>query len=366
MGIQTENLSVGYGKQVVLSGVNLEVGAGKILTLIGPNGSGKSTILKTITQQLAVLGGRVLFVEQMGKGSKDMGEMSGNEIAKTMAMVMTKHPTPELMSCREVVGTGRYPYVGHMGILGREDWQKVDQAMEAVSALEVADRSFYEISDGQRQRVMLARALCQEPEALILDEPTSYLDMRYKLDILEKIRGLAKSRKIAVIMSLHELDLAMKLSDHVACVNGETIARIGPPEEIFAGGYVQQLYGVEKEAFNPLTGAMYLRSAKADPEVFVIGGGGEGSPVYYRLQREEIPFAAGILFENDLEMDAAKACASSVISVKAFSPIGEEQLSAGKKMIDQCRKVICAVSSFGPLNEANRELMEYAKKQGKL
>jgi iron complex transport system ATP-binding protein len=360
IGLKTENLSVGYGKKILLSGVGLEVKAGKILTLIGPNGSGKSTILKTITRQLRTLGGKILLLD------RDMEELPGEEIAKTLSMVMTERPTPELMTCREVVGTGRYPYVGLMGILGKEDWKKVEEALETVSAKEVADKSFYEISDGQRQRVMLARALCQEPRVLVLDEPTSYLDMRFKLDILESIRRLAKERKIAIIMSLHELDLAMKVSDEIACVDGIGISRLGTPEEVFRGTYVQELYGVSKESYEPLTGELFLSSKGIQPKVFVIGGGGEGIPTYYRLQREEIPFAAGILFENDLEMAAARACASKVISVAAFSEMGEEALKRAKECMDECETVFCPLTTFGPLNEANKALLEYAQNCGKL
>ncbi|MBP5282553.1 MAG: ABC transporter ATP-binding protein [Lachnospiraceae bacterium] len=363
-GLRTEKLKVGYGKKVLLSDVELSVQAGSVLTLIGPNGSGKSTILKTLTSQLKSMGGRVLFLGE--KGEKDMNDMSGAEIAKSLSMVMTERPTPELMTCREVVGTGRYPYVGMLGILGIEDWQKVDEAMETVCAAEVAQQSFYEISDGQRQRVMLARALCQEPEVLVLDEPTSYLDMRYKLDILESIRRLAKERGIAVIMSLHELDLAMKISDRIACVDGEKIAKQGTPEEVFAGKYVQELYHIDEACFNPLTGATYPKAGKGDAKVFVIGGAGSGIPVYYRLLREGIPFVAGILFENDLEMDAARACASRVISVEAFSEMDEKALNEAKSAIDGCEVVYCTLNSFGPLNEADRALQEYAKQCGKL
>ena len=375
--LKTENLSVGYGKKLLLSGVELDVRAGRVLTLIGPNGSGKSTILKTLTRQLKTMGGRILFFDgEAEKGEAyqrdsrenwiDMREMSGETIAKRLAMVMTERPTPELMTCREVVGTGRYPYVGMLGILSRDDWKKVDEAMELVSAAEVAERSFYEISDGQRQRVMLARALCQEPEVLVLDEPTSYLDMRYKLDILESIRRLAKERGIAVIMSLHELDLAMKISDMIACVDGERIAKQGKPEEIFTGGYVQSLYGISEECFNSLTGAMYPKTKKESPRVFVIGGGGSGITLYYRLFREGIPFAAGILFENDLEMDAARACASKVISVPAFAGIDERARKEAKECMEACETVLCPLTDFGPLNEANRELKEYASICGKL
>ncbi len=360
MGLETKNLSVGYGKKVLLGDVNLTVTPGTILTLIGPNGSGKSTILKTVTRQLKDMGGKVMLF------GRDMAEMTGEEISKTLSMVMTQMPTPELMTCREVVGTGRYPYVGRMGILSAADWEKVDDAMETVSATEVADKSFYEISDGQRQRIMLARALCQEPKILVLDEPTSYLDMRFKLDILESIRSLARREGIAVILSLHELDLAMKISDTVACVDGKGIAKVGTPEEVFQDDFVQKLYGVEAERFSPLTGALFLRSKKAQPKVFVIGGGGAGIPTYYRLQRDEIPFAAGILFENDLETEAAKACADSVLFAKAFSPISPQLVEEAKKQIDACEWVLCPLQAFGPLNEANKTLRDYAKQKGLL
>ena len=359
-GLKTDTLSVGYKKKVLLDQISIEVRSGKILTLIGPNGSGKSTILKTLTGQLKELGGLVCL------NGTDRNKMSSGEIAKTLGMVMTDRPTPELMDCREVVGTGRYPYVGHLGILGKEDREKVDRAMELVDITQVAQQNFYEISDGQRQRVMLARALCQEPKILVLDEPTSYLDMKYKLDILETIRQLARKENIAVIMSLHELDLAMKVSDEIVCVDGEKVSKSGTPQEIFNDSYVQELYGVETECFHPLTGAMYPVTKKETPRVFVIGGGGSAAHEYYRLQREGIPFAAGILMENDLEMPIVRALAAEVVGTKAFSPIEEAQMKEAKKWIDCCEQVICTLREFGLFNEANRELRDYAKEKGKL
>lgn len=355
-----KQIAVGYGKKVILENVELSVWPGRVLTLIGPNGSGKSTILKSITRQLKLLNGVVIL------DGKDLLAMSGNQIAKKMSMVMTERPGAELMNCRDVVATGRYPYVGTLGILSETDWAAVDAAMELVHAADVAQCSFQEISDGQRQRVMLARALCQEPEVLVLDEPTSFLDMRYKIDILTSIRKLASEKQIAVIMSLHELELAMKISDTVACVDGASVAAVGTPEEIFAEDRIQKLYGIKEEQFNPLTGELYFSGEKIAPEVFVIGGGGAGIPVYHRLLRDNISFAAGILMENDLETDTARAAASQVLSTKAFFPATAEQLSEAKKLIDTSRECICAVKSFGPLNECNRELMEYAKSTGKL
>lgn len=203
-GIRASDLVVGYEGKSVLKDVNFWVRPGQILTLIGPNGSGKSTLLKSITRQLKTIAGQVYLAE----GTMDA--YTDAALAKQMAMVTTERISPELMTCRDVVATGRYPYTGRFGVLGKEDEEKVQKALGSLHALEVADRLFAKVSDGQRQRVMLARAICQEPKILILDEPTSYLDMHYKLEILQSIRNMVKEENLAVVMSLHELGSGTK------------------------------------------------------------------------------------------------------------------------------------------------------------
>jgi cobyric acid synthase CobQ len=256
--LKTADLCAGYGKKVVISGVSLEVKAGQIVTLIGPNGSGKSTVLKTITGQLARLGGTISVLD------KDLSSLSASEAALHVSMVMTERIHPEYMTCRDVIATGRYPYTGKLGILGEADWRAVDEAIKLVHAEDVADSDFMRISDGQRQRVMLARAICQDTEIIVLDEPTSFLDMFYKLDLLKTIRFLARERGKAILMSLHELDLVKMVADTVVClkddgVNGARVVRIGTPGEIFAGRFVQDLYGVEPDEFDPETASLHLK-----------------------------------------------------------------------------------------------------------
>lgn len=354
------DLTVGYDRIPLIKNINLGVRPGEILTLIGPNGSGKSTILKTITKQLKTIGGSVFL------GKESMRELTDSEISRHLSMVMTERIHTELLSGRDVVATGRYPYTGRLGILSQQDWKKVDEAIALVHAGEVQQQDFRRISDGQRQRLMLARAICQDTQVLILDEPTSYLDMGFKLDILTTIRMLARKKNLAVIMSLHELDLAQKISDIIACVKGDRIDRVGTPEEIFSGNYVQQLYGVKPQQFEQQTGQVFMERPEGIPEVFVIGGGGTGLAVYNRLQRQNIPFAAGILQENDVEYAAASALAACVFSEKAFFPVSEETFLRAKQMLDDCDACICALTEFGPYNEKNRQLYEYAKKLGKV
>lgn len=233
--INARYLTVGYGSAVV-SDALFQVQAGEIIALIGPNGSGKSTILKTITRQLKKLSGEVVISEISEEGISD------EELSRKLSMVMTERVHPELMTCFEVVATGRYPYTGRLGILTAEDRKIVAEAIGLVGAEEVADRDFMKISDGQKQRVMLARAIAQEPEIMILDEPTSFLDIQFKIDILSVIKKLAKERNIAVLMSIHELEFVPAIADKVIGICDGRVYKIGTPEEIFTGENLEKMY----------------------------------------------------------------------------------------------------------------------------
>lgn len=357
--METRDLSVGYNGRPLIERIGLTLDQGQILTLIGPNGSGKSTILKSITGQLAPLGGTVYLDFQ------EMGRLSRREIAEKMAIVMTDRVHPELMTCRDVVSTGRYPYTGRLGILSREDREKVRRALEQVNGLDLAEQMFATVSDGQRQRVLLARALCQEPKLIVLDEPTSFLDIRYKLELLSILKDLVRCQNLGVILSLHELDLAQRVSDIVVCVHEHQIERVGPPEEVFTSDYIPRLYGLTQGSYHPEYGHLELAAAAGEPQVFVIGGGGSGIPVYRALQREGTPFAAGVLHRGDVEYLAAVDLAVEVIEERAFEPIGEESLDRAMAVLERCPRVICTVTEFGTMNRGNRRLLERAAALGK-
>ena len=357
--IWTENMTVGYGKTPLIRQIGIHVRAGEIVTLIGPNGAGKSTILRSVIRQLGLLEGTVYLD---GMPMKGMGE---REIAKRMSILMTERIHPELMNCEDVVGTGRYPYTGRMGILTAEDRGKVREAMALVHAWDLASRDFSQISDGQKQRILLARAICQDPSVIVLDEPTSFLDIRHKLELLTILKDLVRRKKVAVLMSLHELDLAQKLSDYIVCVKGEYIERCGTPEEIFTSSYITGLYGITKGSYYAEFGCLEMEPVKGKPQVFVIGGNGSGIPVYRRLQRMGIPFAAGILHENDVDYPIARALASQVISEMPFEPIREETYDRAAEVLASCGQVICCLKEFGTLNDKNRKLAELGRdKQG--
>ena len=352
-----KGLTIGYHGVPLIRDITFSLRRGEILSLIGPNGAGKTTLLRSIIRQLAPLGGVVTLDGQ------DMATLSGKELSTRMAVVLTERVKTELMTCEDVVATGRYPYTGKFGLLGENDWAAVREAMELVHITELAKRDFSQISDGQKQRVMLARAVCQQPELLILDEPTSFLDLRYKLEFLTILQQMSRSRHLTVILSLHELDLAGRISDKIACIKGDHIDRFGPPEEIYGAGYLSSLYDITVGSYDPRSGDVELEPVKGAPRVFVLAGNGTGTRVFRRLQRAGIPFATGILWENDLDYPAARSLAAEVVSVKAFCRIGEDTMGRAKRLIDSCKIVLCTLdlTGAGELSEELRALQDYAQ-----
>ena len=356
----THSMTVGYDKKPVIKKIDINLEKGEILTLIGPNGAGKSTILKSITGQLELIEGTVFLEKEC------LNRMPESEVAKRLSIVLTERIRPELMTCEEIIETGRFPYIGRLGILTEKDHRIVEETIRLVGVEELKNKEFLKLSDGQKQRILLARAIAQEPEILILDEPTSYLDIRYKLEFLSLLQKMAKEKHLTVIMSLHELDLAERISDKILCVKGEYVECSGTPEEVFQPGYIASLYGIEQGSFDEISGRIELEKIEGEPEIFVISGNGRGITYFRKFQRKGIPFSAGILWENDKDTEVAEALAVNVIKVPAFEKIGEEAYKQGIMEIDRCKKVVCTLKEFGSLNEKNRKLYLYAKQCGKL
>lgn len=355
-----DKMTVGYDGKPLIEEVDFSLEKGEILTLIGPNGAGKSTILKSITRQLSMIAGTVSI------DGRNMADMTGSDIARTMAVVMTDKLRTELMTCEDVVATGRYPYTGRFGLLSDTDRMAVAEAMELVNVTSIKDRDFSKISDGQRQRIMLARAICQQPQIIILDEPTSYLDIKYKLEFLSILQQLKRKQDLTVIMSLHELDLAERISDKIMCIDGKYVDRFGRPDEIFTAGYISGLFGVDSGSYDEIGEDVELAPVIGDVKLFVIAGAGSGRKVFRYLQRKGIAFATGIIYKNDLDYPAAKALSTEVLAEDSFEPVSKELIGKAKALIDRCEYVVCARESFGTYEKFNKELYDYAVIQNKL
>ena len=200
---------------------------------------------------------------------------------------------------------------------------------------------------------------------LKVNATAAFLDIRHKLELLYLLKNMVREKKVAVLMSLHELDLAQKISDHIICVKGDnSIGRFGTPEEIFSGDYIKELFQIEKGTYLTDYGSVELEAVKGEPKVFVIGGNGTGIPVYRQLQKEGIPFAAGILWENDREYPVAEA--SVVIREKAFESVSDATFETAVKVLKNCEKVICCMENFGTYQEPCRQLWKIAKDLGKI
>lgn len=259
-------------------------------------------------------------------------------------------------------------------MLSEEDEQKVDQALRDVHAEDIAERDFLQISDGQKQRILLARALCQEPELLILDEPTSYLDIKYKLDLLAVLQDMTRRRGMTVFMSLHEIDLAQKVSDLVVCVGDHQLLLAGTPEEVFHKKTMQRLYGMQHGYYDALFGTVEFsaessgmeQGQKEDwPRVVVLSMGGTGIPVYRRLQKSGISFSGGLLSESDADYHLAKETGVKTAAVPAFQPAGGEMVQQTLAVIDHAGWVIDAgVPENMHASPALQELREYAQHRG--
>ena len=359
MYFATHDLSVGYSGRPLIEKINLSIEKGRILTLIGPNGSGKSTILKTITKHLEKIAG-VVTIE-----NDNISKWSNKELAKRLSVMLTERIDPELMTCEQVVAMGRYPYTNHFGSLTPGDRQVVEESLHMVRAEELAERPFTDISDGQRQRIMLARAICQQPEIIVLDEPTSYLDIRHKIELLDILRKMAREKNVAVVMSLHEIDLAAKISDQIICVKGDRIRLFGTPEQVFTGERVKELYELESGSFNTLFGSVELMAPEGEPEIFVLAGAGKGIPIYRLLQKNKRAFSTGVLFENDVDLQVASVLAAHVTVAPAFGTFGEREINEAKRWIDRARCVVDAGTPVGDQNRRSRELIQYARTEGK-
>lgn len=353
----TEHLAVGYNGSILIDDINIKIEKGKILTLIGPNGAGKSTILKTITRHLKRIDGGV-FVD-----GEEVSTWSARQMAQQVAVVLTDRIRPELMTCAEVVSMGRYPYTNMMGKMTPKDQNVIREAMKRVHALDLADQEFSTLSDGQKQRIMLARAICQEPEIIVLDEPTAYLDIRHKVELLDILRSMAQEQNITVIMSLHEIDLATKVSDYMICVKGKRIAAFGTPEQILTTGSIESLYEMENGSYDLLFGSVELTKPKGQPRIFVVAGGGYGIPCYRALQKKGISFATGVLFDHDVDCQVARMLSNCVVTAKAFEPMTQQQYEIAAEMLTRCEAVVDAGTPVGTLNQTNERLLQLARER---
>lgn len=234
--LKIHNLSVSYGPRRILHDVSLEVQSGEVLALIGPNGAGKSTLIRAVSGVIPMAGGRVRT------NGDDFASLSTIRRARYVATVPQAVSLPPAYTVWETVLFGRTPYLGFLGQPSPKDEEIARQSLERVSALPFADRRVGELSGGEQQRVLLARALCQSTPILLLDEPTAHLDLQYQVNLLELVNELAHQDKLAVLVALHDLNLAAHYADRMALMVAGKIKAIGRPREVLLPEMIQEAY----------------------------------------------------------------------------------------------------------------------------
>lgn len=238
--LKLENLSIGYrlrhgAVKVVRSGLNASLRSGELTCLLGLNGAGKSTLIRTLCRFQDQISGNVLL---FGKSLKDY---TPSQVASSVAVVLTDRTSGSGLTVREVVSLGRYPYTGYFGTLTSEDGTIIDESLAAVGMFSFSDDYMSGLSDGERQKVMVAKALAQQSPVIILDEPTSFLDISSRIEIMQLLKNLSVSQNKSILVSTHDVELARRFAD-VWWLMGKDSFQIGAPEDLIASGVAAALF----------------------------------------------------------------------------------------------------------------------------
>ena len=246
-----QDLRVGFRlgrrtRRVVIDRLSLEVQAGEFVCLVGPNGAGKSTLLRTLSGLQPTLGGRVTI------NGADLGRLRRVEIAQRLAAVLTDQHDTGRLTGRDLVGLGRHPYTGWLGRLDGDDHHIVTAALDTVSAAHLGDRPVNELSDGERQRIMIARALAQQPTIILLDEPAAFLDVTARVELLALLHRLARDQHLAIVLATHDLELALRSADTMWLLSADGVLDSGLPEDVVAHGLLDRTFPNANWAFDPV------------------------------------------------------------------------------------------------------------------
>ncbi|MTH79685.1 ABC transporter ATP-binding protein [Paracoccus aestuariivivens] len=244
-----ENLSAGYGDSVILNGLDLEVPPGKITAIVGANGCGKSTLLRTMSRLLPATQGRVLL------NGKSVHRSPTRELARKLGLLPQSPIAPEGITVADLVSRGRHPHHGLMSRWTRHDDEAVAQALEVTKTADLSERAVDELSGGQRQRVWIAMALAQETELLLLDEPTTFLDVSHQIEVLDLLTDLNHSRGITIVMVLHDLNLAARYADCLVAMANGRLHAYGNPEDVMTEANVETVFGLRSRVIpDPVSG----------------------------------------------------------------------------------------------------------------
>lgn len=354
--LQVNGITFSYGQKMLLHELSLRIDTGEMVGLLGPNGSGKTTLLRLLSGVLQPQRGSILLE------GRDLRSWGRRSCARRIALVPQELHMPFAFTVEHMVSLGRTPFIKpFLGTRTQHDRRIIAEAIEASGITPLADRIFNELSGGEQQRVLIAMALAQQPALLLLDEPTSHLDIKYQIETLELVQHLHLTRRVTVIAALHDLNLAARYFPRLLLFQRGIVADAGPAE-VLEPGLLSRVYGITVQV-GILRGAEHLsilpptRKKKNEEEeetvqaqVHVMAGGGSGALLMRALADARIPFAAGALNIGDSDHTLALRLATDVITEQPYAPIAAITLDLLRKSLKHTKLLILCPTPFGPGN----------------
>jgi iron complex transport system ATP-binding protein len=367
-GLVLTGVTAGYAGPPILRDVSLAARPGELTGVIGPNGSGKTTLVRVASRGLAPRAGTVTVEGRNPYAS------SAREAARRVAVVPQEVVPAFTYTVLEMVLMGRAPHQSMWGGSGAEDWVRARWAMRAASVQHLADRPYEELSAGERQRVILAQALAQDAPVLLLDEPTTHLDVRHVVEILAVVRGLARTQEKTVMAVFHDLNLASAYCDRIHAIDSGRLVVSGTPESVLTGSMVREVFGVEADV-SP-TGMAGRPSVLVGPSpgfegaragvgrAHVIGGAGRGAGLIRLLLERGFEVTAGVLHAGDTDEAVAERLSVERVVVPPFSGIDERSAGDCWELIRTAAVLVVCDAPFGPGNLENLRLAVRAARGG--
>lgn len=361
LDLVVDNVSFAYASRSVLEDISFHIRGGDFVGIIGPNGSGKSTLLKNMSRVLAPQGGAIYLAEE------DLEKIPRGRLARKIAVVPQETAVNFAFTVEEVVLMGRTPHLGRFQWEGPEDRRIAREAMEATGILPLAQRPITTLSGGERQRAIIAQALAQQPRVLLLDEPTSHLDISHQVEIFELLRVLSQREQVTVIANLHDLNLAAQYCDYLILLSEGRVFALGSPAKVLTPENVEAVYGTEVLVdLNPATNRPWvLIKPRREPlemelKVHIIGGGGTVGELLEELYRSGLHPSIGVINIGDSDWQTAQTLGMTCIMEKPFSPISLEAHRQNLAMIEKADLVVLGPVPWGPGNLLNLAAAEAA------
>ena len=365
--LSVEGVTFGYERLPLMYNVSVQVRAGEMVGLLGPNGSGKTTLLRLVSGVLQPQQGSVRLL------GRDLRQMSRRAVAQRIAVVPQTLHMPFAFTVEQMVSLGRTPFINFFGSFSKRDRGVVQDALQAADAVSIAQHTFNNLSGGEQQRVLIALALAQEPELLLLDEPTAHLDIKYQVEVLELAQRLNRERGMTVIAAMHDLNLAARYFPRLLLFQRGVVADAGPAE-VLQPDLLSRVYGVNVQV-GILRGSEYLSvlppgktveiedsTEPVQPRVHIMAGGGSGELLMRALADAHIPFVAGALNIGDSDHTLALRLASQVITEQPYAPISPVALEQVRASLAQVSQLIICPMPIGPGNVVLlREALETAQ-----